>query len=114
MILDVTAFVAIAVYALFFWGVVRVIEIVRDRPAARTVTHSTREQTPGAGTPGASIPDDGLPDAGLPDAVMPSTELLDAGAERANQMHSPQSALANRQGLSHAAMAETMAPDKTE
>jgi hypothetical protein len=46
-ILEVTALIAMAVYALFFWGVVRVIRIVADRPSARTVTRSVREQTPG-------------------------------------------------------------------
>jgi hypothetical protein len=36
-----------AVYALLFWVIVRVIRIVAYRPSARTVTRSTREQTPG-------------------------------------------------------------------
>ena len=45
--LEVTTLIAMAVYALLFWGVVRVIQIVVDRPTARTVTRSTREQTPG-------------------------------------------------------------------
>jgi hypothetical protein len=36
-----------AVYALLFWVIVRVIRIVADRPSARTVTRLTREQTPG-------------------------------------------------------------------
>ena len=36
-----------AVYALLFWVIVRVIGIVADRPSAHTVTRSTREQTPG-------------------------------------------------------------------
>jgi uncharacterized membrane protein len=49
-ILEVTTLIAMAVYALLFWGVVRVIRIVMDRPSARTVTRSTREQTPGTGT----------------------------------------------------------------
>ena len=49
-ILEVTTLIAMAVYALFFWGVVRVIQIVADRPSARTVTRSVREQTPGTGT----------------------------------------------------------------
>jgi len=47
MILEVTTLIAMAIYALFFWGVVRVIQIVTDRPSARTVTRSVREQTPG-------------------------------------------------------------------
>jgi YggT family protein len=50
MILEVTALIAMAIYALFFWGVVRVIRIVADRPITRTVTRSVREQTPGTGT----------------------------------------------------------------
>jgi uncharacterized membrane protein len=49
-ILEVTTLIAMAVYALLFWGIVRVIRIVMDRPSARTVTRSTREQTPGTGT----------------------------------------------------------------
>ena len=36
--------------ALFFWGVVSVIRILADRPIARTVTRSVREQVPGTGT----------------------------------------------------------------
>jgi len=47
MILEVTTLVAMSVYTLIFWGVVRVIQIVADRPSARTVTRSVREQTPG-------------------------------------------------------------------
>jgi uncharacterized membrane protein len=47
MILEVTTLVAMAIYALIFWGVARLIEIVADRPSARTVTTSVREQTPG-------------------------------------------------------------------
>ena len=46
-ILEVTTLIAMAMYALLFWGVVRVIQIVTDRPSARTVTRSVREQTPG-------------------------------------------------------------------
>jgi len=38
-----------AVYALFFWGVVSVIRIAANRPIARTATRSVREQTPGTG-----------------------------------------------------------------
>jgi hypothetical protein len=49
-ILELTTLIAMAVYALIFWGVVRVIEIVMDRRSARTVTRSVREQTPGTGT----------------------------------------------------------------
>jgi YggT family protein len=48
MILEVTTLVAMAVYALFFWGVVSVIRIAANRPIARTATRSVREQTPGS------------------------------------------------------------------
>jgi len=47
MTFEVTTLIAMAVYALLFWVIVRVIRIVADRPSARTVTRSTREQTPG-------------------------------------------------------------------
>lgn len=50
MILEVTTLIAMAVYVLFSWGLVRVVRIVADRPSARTITRSTREQTPGTGT----------------------------------------------------------------
>jgi YggT family protein len=49
IILEVTTLIAMAIYALIFWGVAHVIQIVADRPSARTVTRSTREQTPDAG-----------------------------------------------------------------
>jgi len=49
MVLEVTTLIAMGVYALIFWGVVYVIRIVADRPSARTVSRSTREQT-GEGT----------------------------------------------------------------
>ena len=47
--IEATTIVAMAVYALFFWGVVYVIRIAMDRPNARTVSRSTREITPGGG-----------------------------------------------------------------
>ena len=47
MILEVTTLIAMAVYALFFWGVVRVVLLAANRPRARTVTRSVREETPG-------------------------------------------------------------------
>lgn len=47
MTFEVTTLIAMAVYALVFWMIVRVIRLVADRPSARTVTSSTREQTPG-------------------------------------------------------------------
>ena len=46
-ILEVTTLIAMAVYALFFWGVVRVVLLAANRPRARTVTRSVREETPG-------------------------------------------------------------------
>jgi YggT family protein len=49
-ILEVTTLIAMAVYALLFWILVRVIQVAADRPTSRTVTRSTREQTPGTGT----------------------------------------------------------------
>ena len=50
IILEVTTLIAMAIYALIFWGVVSVIRIAANRPVARTATRSTREQTPGTGT----------------------------------------------------------------
>ena len=46
-ILEVNTLVAMAIYALVFWGGVRVLAMVLDRSGARTVTRTTREQTPG-------------------------------------------------------------------
>ena len=45
---EVTTLIAMVVYALLFWIVLRIIPIVIDRPSARTVSRSTREQTPGS------------------------------------------------------------------
>jgi len=45
-ILEVTTLIAMAVYALLGWVVVRVLQVVADRPSARTVTRSVRERTP--------------------------------------------------------------------
>jgi uncharacterized membrane protein len=47
-ILEVTTLIAMAVYALLFWVIIRVIQVVADRPSARTVTRSVSEQTPGS------------------------------------------------------------------
>ena len=49
MVLEVTTLIAMGVYALVFWGIVYVIQIVSNRPGSRSVTRSVREQT-GAGT----------------------------------------------------------------
>jgi uncharacterized membrane protein len=46
-ILEVTTLVAMAIYALVVWGLVRVLGMVMERSGARTVTRSTRQQTPG-------------------------------------------------------------------
>lgn len=46
-ILEVTTLIAMAVYALFFWVVARVIVIASERTSARTTTRSVSEQTPG-------------------------------------------------------------------
>jgi hypothetical protein len=46
-VLEVTTLVAMAIYALVFWGAARVLAMVMDRGGARTVTRTTREQTPG-------------------------------------------------------------------
>ena len=45
--LEVTTLIAMAVYALIFWGIAYVIRMVADRPTARSFTRTTREQTPG-------------------------------------------------------------------
>lgn len=50
VILEVTTLIAMAVYALLFWGIVQVVRIVADRPSARSVTRTTRESIPGTGT----------------------------------------------------------------
>ena len=46
-ILEVTTLIAMAVYALFFWVVARVIVIATERTSARTTSRSVSEQTPG-------------------------------------------------------------------
>jgi uncharacterized membrane protein len=45
--LEVTTLIAMAVYALIFWGIAYVIWMVVDRPSGRSFTRTTREQTPG-------------------------------------------------------------------
>lgn len=51
-VLEVTTLIAMVAYALLFWIVMRVIPIAVDRPSARTVSRTVREQTPGS-VPGA-------------------------------------------------------------
>ncbi|MBN2004580.1 MAG: hypothetical protein JXA21_14590 [Anaerolineae bacterium] len=43
-----TTLIAMSIYALIFWGIVHVLQIVAERPSARTVTRSVQEQTPDA------------------------------------------------------------------
>ena len=47
---EVTTLIAMAIYALFVWVVMRVLRIAANRPSARTVTRSTREAIPASGT----------------------------------------------------------------
>src|SRR5512140_2083711 len=42
---EVTTLIAMAVYALFFWVIVRVLQVATSQTTARTVTRSTREET---------------------------------------------------------------------
>jgi uncharacterized membrane protein len=44
---EVTTLIAMAVYALFFWVLVRVLQVATSQTTARTVTRSTREVTHG-------------------------------------------------------------------
>jgi len=44
---EATTLIAMAIYWLLCWVIVRVIQIFVDRPSARSVTRSTHEQTPG-------------------------------------------------------------------
>jgi YggT family protein len=46
-VLEVNTLIAMAVYALLFWVLVRILQIGTSRTTARTITRSTREQTPG-------------------------------------------------------------------
>ena len=48
-VVEVTTLIAMAVYALLFRVIIRVVRIAANRPSARTSTRSTREQTPGGG-----------------------------------------------------------------
>jgi uncharacterized membrane protein len=45
--LEVTTLIAMAVYALIFWGIAYVIRMIADRPSARSFVRTTREQTQG-------------------------------------------------------------------
>ncbi len=50
VILEATTLIAMAIYALFFWGIVQVVRIAADRPSARSVMRTTREHIPETGT----------------------------------------------------------------
>ena len=43
---EATTLIAMAVYALFFWVLVRVLQVATSQTTARTVTRSTHEQPP--------------------------------------------------------------------
>jgi hypothetical protein len=45
VILEITTLIAMAIYALLFWGLSAVIAIVLDRPSARSVTRSVQQHT---------------------------------------------------------------------
>jgi uncharacterized membrane protein len=45
--LEITTLIAMVVYALIFWGIAYVIRMVMDRPRARSLVRTTREQVPG-------------------------------------------------------------------
>lgn len=49
MVLEVTTLIAMAVYALLFWIVLRFIPLVVERPSARSVSRSVSEQSPDRG-----------------------------------------------------------------
>jgi YggT family protein len=46
-ILELTTAIAMVIYALLFWGIVSAIPLITDRPHARTVRRSTRDETSG-------------------------------------------------------------------
>jgi uncharacterized membrane protein len=50
--LEVTTLIAMAVYALLFWILARVVQIVSDRSTSRTTSSSSSEQTPPTGPSG--------------------------------------------------------------
>lgn len=47
-VFEITALIAMAIYALFLWVVVRLIAVAQTRPSARTITRSVHEQIPGS------------------------------------------------------------------
>lgn len=50
VVFEATTLIAMGVYALLFWGIMQVVRIVSDRPIARSVSRTTREEVPSAGT----------------------------------------------------------------
>ena len=51
-IFEATTLIAMAIYALFSWMLVRILRVVADRPSARTITRSVSEQAPSDGITG--------------------------------------------------------------
>jgi len=50
-VFEFTTLIAMAIYALLAWVIVRVVLVALDRPSARTITRSTSERSPdGSGT----------------------------------------------------------------
>lgn len=49
MVLEVTTLIAMAVYALLFWIVLRFVPLMVERPSARSVSRTVSEQSPGRG-----------------------------------------------------------------
>ena len=48
-LVEVTALIAMVVYALIFWGILYVIRLILEQPTARSFVRTTREQAPGYG-----------------------------------------------------------------
>ena len=51
-VFETTTLIAMAVYWLLTWVIVRVLQVAADRPSARTVTRSVREETPASSDSG--------------------------------------------------------------
>ena len=51
VVLEVTTLIGMAIYALFVWVVLAVLQLLVDRPSARYVTRSLRETAPVVTTP---------------------------------------------------------------
>ncbi len=48
--IEITTLIAMGIYALFFWVLARVIQIVSDRSTSRTVSSSSNDRTPPPGS----------------------------------------------------------------